>query len=143
MIYKFANRGFQTVMSNSSAFYFDMTDDNDIENYGLDWSGYVNYKDAWGTDPENVFANFSLIEKHGISPSYIASKEKLDPLKRQNLIGIQGQLWTETVISSAVLDELVFPNMSSLLNGLQQRPAWLQIPPRKNKACHAGYFPIS
>ena len=127
MIYKFANRGFQTVMSNSSAFYFDMTDDNDIENYGLDWSGYVNYKDAWGTDPENVFANFGLIEKHGISPSYLASKEKLDPLKRQNLIGIQGQLWTETVISSAVLDELVFPNMLVLAErAWQQRPAWLQ-----------------
>ena len=126
-----------------------MTDDNDIENYGLDWSGYVNYKDAWGTDPENVFANFSLIEKHGISPSYIASKEKLDPLKRQNLIGIQGQLWTETVISSTVLDELVFPNMvvfaeQGLGNNVRHGFKLLQ---RKNKSLPCGLygiiFPIS
>ena len=63
MIYKFANLGFKTVMSNSSAFYFDMTDDKDMENFGLNWSGYVDYKDAWGTDPENVFANYSLNKK--------------------------------------------------------------------------------
>ena len=46
MIYKFANLGFKTVMSNSSAFYFDMTDDKDMENFGLNWSGYVDYRDA-------------------------------------------------------------------------------------------------
>ena len=46
-----------SVMSNSSAFYFDMTDDRDIENGGLNWSGYVDYKDTWGTEPLNVFAN--------------------------------------------------------------------------------------
>ena len=44
-------------MSNSSAFYFDMTDDMDMENPGLNWSGFVNYKDTWGTEPLNVFAN--------------------------------------------------------------------------------------
>ena len=31
MIYKLSNQGFKSVMSNSSAFYFDMTDDKDIE----------------------------------------------------------------------------------------------------------------
>ena len=42
IIYKLNNLGFQTIMSNSAAFYFDMTDDMDMENSGLSWSGYVN-----------------------------------------------------------------------------------------------------
>ena len=57
MIYKLSNQGFKSVMSNSSAFYFDMTDDKDIESGGLNWSGYVDYQDTWGTEPLNVFAN--------------------------------------------------------------------------------------
>ena len=35
MIYKLSNIGFQSIMSNSSAFYFDMTDDMDMANPGL------------------------------------------------------------------------------------------------------------
>ena len=40
MIYKYANLGYKTIMSNSSAFYFDMVDDKDLDNIGLSWSGY-------------------------------------------------------------------------------------------------------
>ena len=60
MVYKFANLGYNVIMSNSSAFYFDMTDDLDPENYGLSWSGYVNYKDAWLTEPLNVYSKTYL-----------------------------------------------------------------------------------
>ena len=36
MIYKLANAGFKSVMSNSSAFYFDMANDNDMDAFGLE-----------------------------------------------------------------------------------------------------------
>ena len=111
MIYKFANLGFKTVMSNSSAFYFDMTDDKDMENYGLNWSGYVSYRDAWGTDPDNVFGNYSLNQKHNITKNYTANKEKLDSEGTKNFLGIQSQLWSETVRSNSILDELLLPNL--------------------------------
>ena len=128
MIYKFANMGFKTVMSNSSAFYFDMTDDKDMENHGLNWSGYVEYKDTWGTDPENVFANLSLNNKHGITPQYIAQKEKLMHSKKNNLLGIQSQLWTETVRSESIFDELLMPNLIVFSErAWSPRPDWLDI----------------
>jgi hexosaminidase len=111
MIYKMANAGFTPVMSNSSAFYFDMTDDKDIENYGLNWSGYVDYYDTWAIDPLNVFSNLTLTEKHGLTSSYIAERVKLDPKKQANFLGIQGQLWTETAFNEDILDELLMPNL--------------------------------
>ena len=128
MIYKFANLGFKTVMSNSSAFYFDMTDDKDMENFGLNWSGYVDYRDAWGTDPENVFANYSLNKKHGITPQYIAQKEKLQANKKNNLLGVQSQLWTETVRSSSIFDELLSPNLAVFSErAWADRPHWMDM----------------
>ena len=111
MIYKMANAGFTPIMSNSSAFYFDMTDDKDIENYGLNWSGYVDYFDTWAINPLDVFSNLSLIDKHHLSPAYINQRIKLEPDKRSNFLGIQSQLWTETAINEDILDELLLPNL--------------------------------
>tara|TARA_B100001093_G_scaffold333426_1_gene318388 strand:- start:10337 stop:12841 length:2505 start_codon:yes stop_codon:yes gene_type:complete len=112
MIYKFTNMGFKTVMSNSSAFYFDMSDDRDMDNHGLNWSGFVNYFDTWGTNPTDVFGNSYLNQKHKISDEYKNNKVTLDREKAQNLIGIQSQLWTETARSKKILEELLMPNLA-------------------------------
>ncbi|MDA0793588.1 MAG: family 20 glycosylhydrolase, partial [Bacteroidetes bacterium] len=108
---RFQNRGFKANMSNSSAFYFDMTDDRDFENGGFSWSGYVNYQDAWGTEPLNVFANQVKLESLGITEATVAKKEQLKPEARENFLGVQSQLWTETVNSEVWLDQLLMPNL--------------------------------
>ena len=109
MVYKFANLGYNVIMSNSSAFYFDMTDDLDPENYGLSWSGYVNYKDAWLTEPLNVYSKTYLDSdfKKYKNPNSVA----LDMKMKSNFLGIQGQLWTETVRNEKIFDELMYPNL--------------------------------
>ena len=109
MVYKFANLGYNVIMSNSSAFYFDMTDDLDPENYGLSWSGHVNYKDAWLTEPLNVYSKTYLDSdfKKYKNPNSVA----LDMKMKSNFLGIQGQLWTETVRNEKIFDELMYPNL--------------------------------
>jgi len=109
MVYKFANLGYNVIMSNSSAFYFDMTDDLDPENYGLSWSGYVNYKDAWLTEPLNVYSKTYLESdfKRFKNPKSVSLKKKME----SNFLGIQGQLWTETVRNEKIFDELMYPNL--------------------------------
>jgi len=111
MIYILANKGFKAIMSNSSAFYFDMVDDYDMENYGISWSGYVTYKDSWGTEPLNVFANKVKLEALGIDEATVTTKEFLKPEAKANFLGIQSQLWTETITSEAVFDALLMPNL--------------------------------
>ena len=111
MVYKLANAGFKTVMSNSSAFYFDMANDNDMDAFGLSWSGYVDYFDTWAIDPQDIFANSVLNQKHNIQSDYISKTTKLKPSKRDNLIGIQSQLWTETVTNHLILEQMLVPNL--------------------------------
>jgi hexosaminidase len=111
MIYKLANMGFKSVMSNSSAFYFDMTDDMDIENPGLSWSGYVNYKDSWGTEPLDVFANKVKIKSLGIDTKDLKNKVKLQEKAKSNFLGIQSQLWTETAANAYEFDRMLMPNL--------------------------------
>ena len=135
MNYKFANLGFKTVMSNSSAFYFDMADDRDMESHGLNWSGYVDYFDTWAIDPENIFANATLNEKHQLSEDYIATKVRLDSDKRSNLIGIQSQLFGETVRTEHILNEMLLPNMLVFAErAWDSRPTWTSLPAEQQKA---------
>ena len=126
MVYKLANAGFKTVMSNSSAFYFDMANDNDMDAFGLNWSGYVDYFDTWAIDPQDIFANKALNRKHNISSGYILKTTKLNPNKLDNLIGIQSQLWTETVTSETILDQMLLPNLIVFAErAWTKKPYWI------------------
>ena len=109
MVYKFANLGYDVVMSNSSAFYFDMTDDLDPENYGLSWSGIVNYKDSWLTEPLNVYSKTYLDSPFKKYKNL--NSVSLDEKMINNFLGVQGQLWTETVRNEKIFDELMYPNI--------------------------------
>ena len=111
MIYKYANLGYKTVMSNSSAFYFDMVDDRDFDNVGLSWSGYADYKDMWTVDVLDVFNDSYGVEKNNISKEYINSSEKLNQESEDNIIGIQSQIWSETIVSEDILDYMFMPNI--------------------------------
>ena len=126
MVYKLANAGFKTVMSNSSAFYFDMANDNDMDAFGLNWSGYVDYFDTWAIDPQDIFANRALNRKHNITSDYILKTTKLNPNKQDNLIGIQSQLWTETVTSETILDQMLLPNLIVFAErAWAKKPYWI------------------
>ena len=111
MIYKLANQGFKSVMSNSSAFYFDMTDDKDIESGGLNWSGYVDYQDTWGTEPLNVFANKVKLKELNADENKLVKYKKLKKNSVSNFLGIQSQLWTETATDSYQFDRMLMPNL--------------------------------
>ena len=136
MIYKLANAGFKSVMSNSSAFYFDMANDNDIDAFGLSWSGYVDYFDTWAIDPQDIFANSVLNLKHNIQSDYISKTTKLKPNKRDNLIGIQSQLWTETVTNDRILEQMLVPNLIVFAErAWAKQPDWISnnAPTQKQK----------
>ena len=111
MIYKYANLGYKTIMSNSSAFYFDMVDDKDFDNIGLSWSGYADYKDIWTVDVFDIFNDSYGVKKNNISTDYINKSEKINPKNRDNIIGIQSQIWGETIVDEDVLDYMFMPNI--------------------------------
>ena len=111
MIYKYANLGYKTIMSNSSAFYFDMVDDKDFDNIGLSWSGYADYKDIWTVDVFDIFNDSYGVKKNNISTDYINKSEKINPKNRDNIIGIQSQIWGETIVDEDILDYMFMPNI--------------------------------
>ena len=140
MIYKYANLGYKTVMSNSSAFYFDMVDDKDLDNVGLSWSGYADYKDMWTVDVFDIFNDSYGVEKNNISKEYIESSEKLNPSNRDNIIGIQSQIWSETIRNEDILDYMFMPNIIVFSQkAWSQDPEWMKISDKTKREFTLGY----
>ena len=112
MIYKLANAGFPVVMSNSSSFYFDMAYDRDPDEIGLSWSGYADMEKAYSTEPMNIFFG-SPTKGNGdpLSKDYLESRERINNTGRKNFLGIQAQLWSETVHDAEKLEYLIFPKL--------------------------------
>jgi hexosaminidase len=140
MIYKYANLGYKTVMSNSSAFYFDMVDDKDLDNIGLSWSGYADYKDMWTVDVFDIFNDSYGVEKNNISKEYIESSEKLNPSNRDNIIGIQSQIWSETIRNEDILDYMFMPNIIVFSQkAWSQDPKWMKISDKSKRKFTLDY----
>ena len=134
MIYKYANLGYKTIMSNSSAFYFDMVDDKDFDNIGLSWSGYADYKDIWTVDVFDIFNDSYGVKKNDISTDYINKSEKIDPKNRDNIIGIQSQIWGETIVDEDVLDYMFMPNIIVFSQkAWSQDDSWMSISDKEIK----------
>ena len=140
MIYKYANLGYKTVMSNSSAFYFDMVDDKDLDNIGLSWSGYADYKDMWTVDVYDIFNDSYGVKKNNISKEYIESSEKLNPSNRDNIIGIQSQIWSETIRNEDILDYMFMPNIIVFSQkAWSQDPEWMKISDKTKREFTLNY----
>ena len=135
MIYKYANLGYKTIMSNSSAFYFDMVDDKDFDNIGLSWSGYADYKDMWTVDVFDIFNDSYGVKKNNISIDYINKSEKLNPNNRDNIIGVQSQIWSETIVNEDILDYMFMPNIIVFSQkAWSQDNSWMKISDKELKA---------
>lgn len=113
MAYRLANAGYPVVICSSANFYFDLAYDWDPEERGHSWSGVSDMYQAWKTVPGKLYlshdqtiegANWNWEEK---SKTFT----QLTPLGKKNLIGVSGQVWTETIKSPEMLEYYILPKM--------------------------------
>jgi len=97
MTYKLANLGFKVVMCNSAQLYLDMAYNTDPNEIGLSWSGYTNTKSPYDLVPYNIYKTAKVDDYE----NFVKEKVQLTEFGRENLLGIQGQVWSETLTSKA------------------------------------------
>lgn len=123
--YQLANLGYKVVLCNASNLYFDLAYDKDPENAGLYWAGYVNTRTAYDFVPFDLFKTAEM-GRYGEKldrKALAVGKTKLNPKAQENVLGIQGQLWSEALIDPERLEAATFPK----LLGLAER-AWAAQP---------------
>lgn len=112
---RLANAGYHIVLCNVTNFYFDLAYNKDPREPGLYWGGFVNTRDAFEFVPYDVFR--SIMTTPNGDP-YIdadfAGKEVLSSEGRNNIMGLQGQLWSETLKGPAMVEYYYLPKMLGL-----------------------------
>lgn len=111
--YKLANAGYRVVLCNVSNFYFDLAYNNDPQEPGLYWAGFIDTKNAYVFAPFNMF-NTTFKNNMGEELFWDAPSSKLEVLRpdaRKNIIGLEAQLWSETIKGGEMLEYYMLPKL--------------------------------
>jgi len=124
--YRLANAGYDVVMSHASNFYFDMAYNKNWQEPGFYWAAMLTTEEPFSFMPYNLFGSAATTNYgNQLSADYFEDKVRLNPEAKENILGLQGQLWTETVNVPGRMEYMIFPR----LLGLAERawagePAW-------------------
>src|SRR6266566_63983 len=117
LAYRLANGGYDVVLSPVSNLYFDLAWNENPEETGLDWGGYVDLRKPFDFIPFDYYRNVR------VDPSVFVGKDRLTDYGRAHVVGIQGNLWSETLGGDGRLEYMMLPK----LFGLAER-AWAPDP---------------
>ncbi|MFL3045388.1 MAG: family 20 glycosylhydrolase [Candidatus Neomarinimicrobiota bacterium] len=113
LAYRLANIGYEVVMCNVTDFYFDLAYDKDPEEPGLYWGGFNKTRDAYETAPLDLFKTTTTTPSGApidIEKTF-KDRERLLPENKNNIIGVQGQLWSETIKGDQMLEYYYLPKI--------------------------------
>lgn len=131
--FRLANAGYKVVMCNVTNFYFDLAYDANPFEPGLYWAGFVDTRSAFEYVPYMVVPPPPRTDFGGIiNPFREVSGTAINPESKQNILGVQAQLWSETLKGQDMLERALLPK----LIGLAER-AWSKPKPWEGIANHA------
>ena len=87
-----AKKGFNTVLCPGQKTYFDMAHNNSTNERGICWAATIEVKEVFDWQPIKDY----------------------DEKNVKNILGIQGQLWSETITNKEFFDEMINPRLATL-----------------------------
>ena len=108
LAYRLANGGYDVVLSPVSNLYFDLAWNENPEETGLDWGGYVDLRKPFQFIPLDYYRNVP------VDPSVFVGKDRLTDYGRAHVVGIQGNLWSETLGAEGRLEYMLLPKLFAL-----------------------------
>jgi hexosaminidase len=122
--YRLANGGYPVVMCPVGNTYFDLAYQPDFAEPGYYWGGFVDVDKPFALIPLDFLKN-TTTDRFGqaLAPNALVGKERLTDFGKRNIVGIQGQLWSENARQPGALEYMALPKML----GLAER-AWAPDP---------------
>ncbi|KAK3580160.1 hypothetical protein CHS0354_030275 [Potamilus streckersoni] len=126
--YRLANHGYKVVMSQGTHLYFDHPYEPDPEERGLYWAArYIDTHKTFSFMPDNIYANADVKLTGEVLPADFIDQHEdgQDTLKHpENIVGMQGQLWSELVRLPDQMDYMIFPRLLALAERAWHKAPW-------------------
>ena len=129
LAYRLANQGYEVVLCNVTDFYFDLAYDKDPKEPGLYWGGFNNTKDAFETAPLDLFKTTTTTpsgQPIDINNTF-KNRERLKEKNIKNIIGVQAQLWSETIKGDEMLEYFYLPKIIGFSETAWKEREWESI----------------
>ncbi len=113
--YRMANAGYPVVLCPVTNFYFDLAYNNNPAEPGQYWGGFIDERKPCEFAPFNMFVTTtetSMGEPIDIEKEY-AGMERLKSDASTNILGLQAQLWHETIRGGEMMEYYLLPKLIS------------------------------
>ena len=127
--YTFANDGVPVVLSNSSNAYFDLAYNWSKTERGHSWAGFIDERRSFSFLPYDLYKSVRWDDKGQPTELATASdgKPALTAEGKPYILGVQGQLWSETLRNFDHVTYYLFPKAVGLFErGWNAAPAWAE-----------------
>jgi len=125
--YRLANAGYQVILSPGSHLYFDHPYEANPEERGYYWATrYSDTAKVFGFMPENYYANADKT-REGVpitNLEALVGREMPKLHKPENIVGMQGQLWSETVRTPEQFEQMIYPRVIALAERAWHKADW-------------------
>ncbi len=123
--YAIANAGYPVIMSNVTNFYMDMGYNWHQYEIGLHWGGAVDEFAAFDAQPWNIYRSARTAYNGAPVDLQNAARGKVELKRPANVIGVQAQLWGETLRNWGMVQYYCLPKVFGLVErGWNSRPEW-------------------
>ncbi|SNY57185.1 hexosaminidase [Arsukibacterium tuosuense] len=125
--YLFANAGYDVVQSPGTNLYFDHPQEAHPAERGYYWAArYTDTEKVFFYRPDHLYHNAEFT-RDGSAITDLAAllgRELPQLEKPQHMLGIQGQLWSETVRTAAQLEQMLYPRLIALAERAWHKASW-------------------
>jgi hexosaminidase len=112
--YRLANSGYPVVLCPVTNFYFDLAYNKDPLEPGLHWAGFVDTRNAYQYAPFDVFKTTTRDDSYYTpidTDKAFAGMERLEAGAKKNILGVQAQLWSETLKGREMMEYYLLPKL--------------------------------
>ncbi|WP_286049534.1 family 20 glycosylhydrolase [Rheinheimera sp. KL1] len=125
--YRLANAGYQVVLSHGTHLYFDHPYEAHPEERGYYWAArFTDVAKVFGYMPDDLYANADKTREGKVIDDLetLLGKELPALEKPENILGIQGQIWTETIRTPEQLEQMLYPRLLALAERAWYKAEW-------------------
>jgi hexosaminidase len=125
--YRLANAGYEPILSPATHLYFDHPHETHPEERGYYWAArFTDIGKVFGFMPDNLYANADYTRNGDVIENLEALVGRALPAleKPENLRGLQGQVWTETIRTATQLEQMIYPRLVPLAERAWHKASW-------------------
>ncbi len=137
--HRLANSGYKVILSPATHLYFDHPYEVSPEERGYYWATrYADTAKVFGFMPDNYFANADRTNTGApiTNLEALVGREMPSLNKPENIVGIQGQVWTEAIRTAEQLEQMIYPRVIALAERAWHKASWEGDKPKLQQRQH-------